>query len=101
MEPEASLAIRDQRLPLCHLKPFYKVQTEIKKSQKVAQEIATDVSKFLKFASGEVALPNWKRLLDHDIIIAYLDKCKRFKIQADGRISKLDALDAALTFLRH
>ena len=86
---------------MCHLKPFYKVQTEIKKSQKVAQEIATDVSKFLKFASGEVALPNWKRLLDHDIIIAYLDKCKRFKIQADGRISKLDALDAALTFLRH
>lgn len=100
MEPEASLAIRDQRHPLCHLKPFYKVDGN-QKSQKVAQEIATDLSKFLKFASGEAALPNWKRLLDHDIFIAYLDKCKRLKIQADGRISKLDVLDAALTFLRH
>lgn len=29
-----------------------------------------------------------------------MDKLKRFKIEADGRISKLDALDAGLTFMR-
>ena len=68
------------------------------RSAKVAREIATDVSKFLTFACGQAALPNWKRLLDRDIIIAYMDKCKHFKIEADGWILKLDALDAGLTF---
>ena len=66
-------------------------------SAKVAWEIATDVSKFLKFACGQAALRN---LLDRDIIIAYIDKCKHFKVEADGWILKLDALDAGLTFLR-
>ena len=44
-------------------------------------------------------MPNWEHLLDRDIIIAYTDKCKRFKIEADGQISKLDALDAGCTFM--
>ena len=70
------------------------------RSPKVAHEMATDVSKFLKFACGAAPLPDWERLLDRDIIIAYMDKLKRFKIEADGRISKLDALDAGLTFMR-
>ena len=37
---------------------------------------------------------------ERDIIITYMDKCKHFKIEADGQISKLNALDAGLTFLR-
>ena len=51
--------------------------------------------------SSRSPLPNWERLLDCDIIIAYMDKLKHFKIKADGRTSKLDALDAGLTFMRH
>ena len=42
----------------------------------------------LQFACGQVPLPKWEHLLDRDI---HMDKCKRFKIEADGRISKLDA----------
>ena len=41
-----------------------------------------------KFACGQVPLPKWEHLLDRDI---HMDKCKRFKIETDGRISKLDA----------
>lgn len=48
--------------------------------------------------SWQSPLPNWERLLDRDIIIAYMDKLKHFKIKADGHTSKLDALDAGLTF---
>ena len=33
------------------------------------------------------------------MIIAYTDKCKRFKIEPDGQICKLDAIDAGLTFI--
>ena len=56
--------------------------------------------KFLKFACGQNPLPNWEILLDRDMIIAYTDKCKQFKIEADGQIRKLDAIDAGLTFIR-
>ena len=34
------------------------------------------------------------------MIIAYIDKLKRFKVEADGQISKLDALDVGLMFMR-
>ena len=57
--------------------------------------ITPDVSKFLKFACRVAPLPNWERLLDHDMTIAYMDKLKRFKVEADRQISKLDALDMA------
>ena len=69
-------------------------------SAKVTQEISTDVSKFLTFACGQNLLPNWERLLDRDMIIAYTDKCKRFKMEADGKICKLDAIDTGLAFIR-
>ena len=51
------------------------------RSEKFARDI---VSKSLKFACGQASLPNWEHLLDRDIIIAHMDKCKRFKIEADG-----------------
>ena len=66
----------------------------------MAREISVDVSKFLKFACGQNPIPNWERLLDRDMIIAYIDKCKRFKLEVDGQIYKLDAIDAGLTFIR-
>ena len=84
---------------MCHLAYLQNIDGN-QRSAKVAREITTDVSKFLKFTCGQAPLPNWERLLDRDIIIAYINKCKRFKIEADGWISKLDALDAGLTFLR-
>ena len=59
-----------------------------------------DVSKYLKFACGPSAIPNWQRLLDRDMLIAFLEKCKRFKLEADGQIRKLDSLEAALSFIR-
>ena len=70
------------------------------RSAKVVREISVDVSKFLKFACGQNPIPNWERLLDRDMIIAYIDKCKRFKLEVDGQIYKLDAIDAGLTFIR-
>ena len=33
------------------------------------------------------------------MLIAYMDKCKHYNVAADGRISKLEALDAGLTFM--
>ena len=38
---------------------------------------------------------DWERVLDCDMTIAYVDKLKRFKVEADRQISKLDALDAS------
>ena len=32
--------------------------------------------------------------------IAFIDKCKRFKLEADGQIRKLDLLEEGLTFIR-
>ena len=70
------------------------------RSNKVTQEFPLTSQKFLKFACGQNSLPNWEILLDGDMIIAYTDKCKQFKIEADGQICKLDAIDAGLTFIR-
>ena len=70
------------------------------KSKKVAEEIATDVSKFLRFACGDGPIPNWIRLLDRDQILAYIDKVKRAGCGPDGQIVKLDAIEAGLRFLR-
>ena len=67
------------------------------RSTQVSAEIATDV--YLKFACRKAALPDWERLLDRDMLIAYMDKCKHYNVAADGRISKLEALDAGLTFM--
>ena len=57
--------------------------------------MTTDVSKFFKFACRAAPLPNWDQPLNRDMIIAYMDKLKHFKVEADGQTSKLDALDAA------
>ena len=70
------------------------------RNEKVAREIVMDVSKYIKFACGSNPIPNWQRLLDRDIVIAFLEKCKRFKLEADGQIRKLDLLEAGLTFIR-
>ena len=70
------------------------------KSEKVANEMATDVSKFLKFACGEQVVPDWRRLLDRDQIMAFMDKLECHGCGSDGRVTKLDAIDAALRFFR-
>ncbi len=71
-----------------------------RKSEKVADEMATDVSKFLKFATGSAPVPDWEKLLDRDMLLAYLSKLERFGCGPDGRVTKLDAFDAALRFIR-
>ena len=70
------------------------------RNEKVAREIAMDVSKYIKFACGSTPIPNWERLLNRDMVIVFIDKCKHFKLEADGQIRKLDLLEAGLTFIR-
>ena len=70
------------------------------RNEKVAREIAMDVSKYIKFACGSNPIPNWERPLDRDMVIAFIDKCKHFKLEADGQIRKLDSLEGRLTFIR-
>ena len=70
------------------------------KSEKVATEMSTDVSKYLKFACGSAIAPDFERLMDRDMVLAFLDKLERCGIGVEGRINKLDALDAALSFLQ-
>lgn len=70
------------------------------KSEKVADQMAIDVSKFLRFACGEQVVPDWRRLLDRDQIMAFVDKLERHGCGPDGKVTKLDALDAALRFFR-
>ena len=60
---------------------------------------SVDVSKFLKFASGD-ALPDWSRLFDRDIVLAYFDKLERCRCGPDGRVVKMDAIESALRFTR-
>ena len=74
--------------------------TDNLRKEKVAREIAMDVSKYIKFACGSNPIPNWERLLDRDMVIAFIDKCKRFKLEADGQIRKLLSLEVGLTFIR-
>ena len=45
------------------------------------EEIATDVSKLLNWRKA--TLPDWERLLDRNMILAYMDKCKQHGIAAD------------------
>lgn len=60
--------------------------------------IARDVSKFLMFACGEVAMePDWS---DRDMVNAFVEKLKASQLKASGIIAKLDALDDALRFQR-
>ena len=71
------------------------------RSEKVANEIVTDVSKLLKFAGGQSSdKPDWGRLSDRDIVLAYLSRVEQAGCGVEGRLSKLDAFEAALTFLR-
>ena len=70
------------------------------KSQTVADQMAIDVPKFLKFTCGDQVVPDWRRLLDRDQIMAFMDKLERYDCGSEGRVTKLDALDAALRFFR-
>ena len=86
---------------------FYRFQDYLKgidggqRSEKTAKEIATDVSKFLWYACGrDSPNPNWARLTDRDQLIGFTDKLKRAKVGPEGQLSKLDALSAALKFLK-
>lgn len=66
----------------------------------MAKEIVTDVSKFLKFAQGPTSTePDFGRLLDREQLVAFVDKLAKH-IGPEGRITKLDSLDSALSFIR-
>ena len=53
-------------------------------------------------ASGHCSAiqPNFERLLDRDMLLAYHDKLERFGVGVEGQINKLDAIDAALSFIQ-
>ncbi len=45
-----------------------------KKGSKTAKEVTTDVSKFLRYACGEVPTPVWGRLTNRDQLVGHLSK---------------------------
>ena len=69
-------------------------------NQKMAMEMAVDVSKFLKFAGGRDIVPDFGKLLERDMLVAFLDMLEHHGCGIEGRISKLDSLDAALSFIQ-
>ena len=86
---------------------FYRFQNYLtgidggQRSEKTAREITIDISKYLRYACGqECPNPNWSRLTDRDQLIGYTEKLKRAKVGPEGQLSKLDALAAALKFLK-
>ena len=96
--------------------PRYDVETEVslrrfqlflqstdgnRRSAKVAREFAVDVSKYLKFTTGEVAqFPDWSRLTDQELLNAYVNKLERVGLGPDGIVVKLDVLELALRHYR-
>ena len=69
-------------------------------NQNVATEMAVNVSKFLKFVVGRDIVPEFGKLLEHDMLVAFLDKLEHRGCGIEGRISKLDSLDAVLSFIQ-
>ena len=70
------------------------------RSQKVAREIAIDVSKYLKFACGEQENPDWSVLLDKNNVIKFVTRLEESGCGPEGRLTKLDNLHTAVRFLR-
>ena len=71
------------------------------RSAKTAKEIAVDVSKYLCYACGPDCLtPDWRRLTDRDQLLGYTEKLKRAKVGPEGLLAKLDALLAALKYVK-
>ena len=56
------------------LRKFLESPDKKQRSKKVALEMAVNVSIFLKFACGSAIQPDFERLLNHDILLAYHDK---------------------------
>ena len=69
------------------------------RSEKLARKMKMDVSKFLRYACGPSGA-NWERLLDRDQLAGYVEKLKRASVGPEGQLSKLDALCAALRFVK-
>lgn len=57
------------------------------KSEKVAHNTTVDVSKFLKFASGQFSTcteTDFPKLLEWDQLVAYYDKLERAGVGSEG-----------------
>ena len=66
----------------------------------MAREMVVDVSKFLCYACGPSAGPDWERLLDRDQLVGFVDKLKRASVGPEGQLAKLDALCCAIKFIK-
>ena len=60
------------------------------RNQKMAMEMAVDVSKFLKFADDRDILLDFGKLLEHEMLVTFLDRLEHHGCRIEGRISKLD-----------
>ena len=57
-----------------------------------------DVSKYLRYTCGRS--PDWSRLTDHNQLIGFVEKLKREEVGPEGQLTKLDALNTTLIFLK-
>ena len=70
------------------------------RSAKVAKEIATDISKYLKFACPTKERADWSELLNRTLLLKYLKKVESSGCGPEGQLTKLDAISIALSFVK-
>ena len=71
------------------------------KCEKTAHEMAVDVSKYLKYACGsDSPSSDWGKLTERDQLIGFMEKLKRCNVGPEGRLAKLDTLQAAMRFIK-
>ena len=71
------------------------------KSLKEAKAIATDISKFLKFANPTAPHPRWEALLDRQAVRRYFDYLETSgSCGVDGQSTKMDRLVVAVTYIK-
>lgn len=69
------------------------------KSTSVAKAVATEISKYLKYAMPEAATPKWEPITAHRKLMAYLDKMKQEgHCGPEGQLRFLDSVNHALRY---
>ena len=71
------------------------------KSDTVAKAVATDMSKFLRYAMPDAPSPKWEVVTDHRKLMDYLRKMeKEGNCGPEGQLRFLDSVNHALGYVR-
>ena len=70
------------------------------KSDTVAKAVATDMSKFLRYATPDAPSPKWEVVTDHRKLMDYLRKMEEGNCGPEGQLRFLDSVNHALRYVR-